>query len=459
MTDYTIITPAIEESYFSKFTLKSEFKMQLARDDPSIFAYYMMGFKPYDYQDLFLNDNSRFKIVCIGRQAGKTTMTAVQALHKAFFFSNTRVVVFSRNESQSKRLLGQIRDFMELGDKHMSYLTKQANLFTSKIDTSKPNNTSQITLKNGSTIVSLPATDGARGHPADLAILDEAAFMDDGIFEKVIEPMITHTGGDLILLSTPNGQRGFFHDIFDPESTGRHDEYSKYWFPSTICPEETVRSFVAQKEKSSDRMTFDQEYMALFTSSKSSYFKSAEIDECLSEDLEWQDSEPRPCYMGVDWGKKNDQTVIAIVSKDEDYVRLVYLYAFPLNTNYQDVIDQIGSLRNRFNVQKIIADYGAGDAQVSEIESRGWNVEGFGFSLQSKLKIFSNLKRMMEKRILKFPKDKDLINEFRAFEYEITVHGNMKLHHPKGGHDDRLDALALACKEYDNEQHVGVFLV
>lgn len=458
-TDYTRITPEQEELYWEKFTVKGEFKMQLAREDPTKFAYYMMGFKPYDYQDLFLNDKSRFKIVCIGRQAGKTTMTAVQALHRAFFFPNTRVVVFSRNDSQSKRLLSQIRDFMEMGDRHMSSIVKTKNLFTAQIDGSKPNNTSQISLKNGSVIKSLPATDGARGESADIAILDEAAFMEEDVFEKVIEPMITHTGGDMILLSTPNGQRGFFYDIFDPNNTGRHPEYSKYWFPSTICPEETVKAYVEQKRVSADRLTFGQEYLAEFTSSKSSYFKNEHIEKCLSEDLEWQDSEVRDCYMGVDWGKKNDQTVIAIVTKDEDYVKLIYLHAFPLNTNYKDVIDAIGDLKKRFNINKIVADYGAGDAQISEIESRGWHVEGFAFSIKSKLQIFSNLKRMMEKDRLKFPRDKELIDEMRAFEYEITVHGNMKLHHPTGGHDDRLDALALACKDYDNPQSTAVYLV
>ncbi|MBR9707215.1 MAG: hypothetical protein GOV15_02145 [Candidatus Diapherotrites archaeon] len=165
------------------------------------------------------------------------------------------------------------------------------------------------------------------------------------------------------------------------------------------------------------------------------------------------------CYMGVDWGKKNDQSVIAITEEGPDYVKLLYLHAFPLNTNYKDVIDAIGELKTKFNVAKIIADAGSGEAQICEMEDRGWHVEGFGFSIQSKLTIFSNLRRLLEKEKLKFPPNKKLIDEFKSFEYEITTHGNMKLHHPAGGHDDRLDALALSCKEYNRQEIVRIRLV
>lgn len=461
VNEYTTITESEIETYHEKFLSTDKVSSKATREDPSLFAYYMLGFKPYDYQDKFLNDGGRFKIVCIGRQAGKTTMTAVDAIHKALYNKNYRVVVFSRNEAQSKKLIGMIREFIMMGDAHMKKVLKsgRANFFSEQIDSQRPNNTQQISFRNGSTLISLPATDGARGYTADHIILDEAAFMDEEIFEQVIEPMITHSGGSMTMLSTPNGQKGFFYSIFDPNKTGRHDEYSKYWFPSTICPEPTVQSFVEQKRVSADSLTFNQEYMALFTSSKSTYFKEDHIQKTLSEELEFQDSYAGPCFMGVDWGKKDDQSVISIVTKEDDYYKLIYMHAFPKNTNYKDVIDQVGELKKRFMVTKITADYGAGDAQINDMEDRGWHVEGFNFSLQSKLKIYSFLKRLMEREKFKMPNDKAMINEMRAFEYEITTHGNMKLHHPKGGHDDRLDSLVLALKNYDQQVAVGLYLV
>lgn len=458
---YTVLSAEQLELFSLKFLSTDKVKASWTREDPSKFAFYMLGFKPYDYQDVFLNDTARFKIVNIGRQAGKTTMTAIDALHKALFHKEFQVVVFSRNENQSKKLLSMIREFIMRGDRHMkgSLKSGRGEFFSEQIDHSKPNNTQQLSFRNGSSIISLPATDGARGYTANHVILDEASFMEDEVYESVIEPMVTHSGGSMTLLSTPNGQKGFFYEIFDPNGSGRHEEYSKYWFPSTICPEPNVQAFVELKKATADALTFNQEYMAEFTSSKSTYFKEDQLQRALSEDLEFQDSWSGPCFMGVDWGKKDDQSVIAVVAKEEDYYKLVYLHAFPKNTNYKDVVEQVGELRKRFNVGKVVADYGAGDAQINEMEDKGWHVEGFNFSLQSKIKVYSFLKRLLEREKFKMPQEKQLLSEFRSFEYEITIHGNMKLHHPKGGHDDRLDAIVLALKSFNDEAPVAMYLV
>ena len=54
----------------------------------------------------------------------------------------------------------------------------------------------------------------------------------------------------------------------------------------------------------------------------------------------------------------------------------------------------------------------------------------------------------MENSKLKFPNHKKLVYELLDLKYEISVSGNIKIHHSDRGHDDYTDALALACYEF-----------
>ena len=101
----------------------------------------------------------------------------------------------------------------------------------------KPNNATEFSLTNGSTLYSLPPTDSSRGYTADLVIVDEAAFVPDEIFDMIIEPTVRHTGGKIVLLSTPNGQKGFFYRFFDPDDENEDiRQYSRYWWNWELCP-------------------------------------------------------------------------------------------------------------------------------------------------------------------------------------------------------------------------------
>ena len=70
-----------------------------------------------------------------------------------------------------------------------------------------------LLFPNGSRIVGLPGTEGTvRGFSAvSLMLIDEASRVDDAMY-KALRPMLAVGGGDLWLMSTPCGKRGFFYD-------------------------------------------------------------------------------------------------------------------------------------------------------------------------------------------------------------------------------------------------------
>ena len=77
-------------------------------------------------------------------------------------------------------------------------------------------NKTSFELANGSRVVCLPGTaETVRGFSAPALIIeDEAAFVDDA-FNRAVRPMLAVSNGRLILMSTPNGQRGHFFEAWD----------------------------------------------------------------------------------------------------------------------------------------------------------------------------------------------------------------------------------------------------
>ena len=52
-------------------------------------------------------------------------------------------------------------------------------------------------------------------------------------------------------------------------------------------------------------------------------------------------------YAGIDLGKKVDHSVVAVVRRDEDALRLVAMKIFPLGTEYTGVIGYLRLLADR----------------------------------------------------------------------------------------------------------------
>src|SRR5204863_2997652 len=80
-------------------------------------------------------------------------------------------------------------------------------------ETLRQDSASLIRLANGSRIISLPgAARGVRGYAADLAILDEAAWILEDTFTAA-RPLTAATGGRLIVQSTPGAPVGPFYEL------------------------------------------------------------------------------------------------------------------------------------------------------------------------------------------------------------------------------------------------------
>jgi hypothetical protein len=91
--------------------------------------------------------------------------------------------------------------------------------------------------------------------------------------------MLAISGGRLLALSTPNGQRGWFYRAWS-EGEGWH----KTTIPASQCPRISAE-FLAEERRSMTAVQFASEYECEFTDAIDSAFFAADIRAALDPDL------------------------------------------------------------------------------------------------------------------------------------------------------------------------------
>jgi len=152
-------------------------------------------------------------------------------------------------------------------------------------------------------------------------------------------------------------------------------------------------------------------------------------------------------FIGVDLGKKRDYTVVAVIRKDEDILKLVFMKQFKLGTDYGGPV--MGALRilcEKLNmVHKICVDQTGAEYFVEDlIKVVKVEVEGVMLSVPRKQEVLGFMRTVMQGGKLYYPYDEDLLAEITVERYELMKSGQIQFSHPDGTHDDRLWALALA---------------
>jgi hypothetical protein len=227
-------------------------------DGPSLpgvveFAESRLGFHPDAKQKELLGSGAKRVMVNCTRQWGKSTAAAVLAVHRAFLYSKSLVVVACPTEKQSAELVWKARDFAtKVGVRR------------------KGDGSNRISLRfpNGSRILGIPGREATlRGYSAvSLLIIDEASRVEDAVY-KALRPMLAVGDGDLWLLSTPFGKRGFFYENW----VGREEELVRVEAPATEC-ERISKEFLDEERRQLGEAWFRQEYMCQFVENEQQMF-------------------------------------------------------------------------------------------------------------------------------------------------------------------------------------------
>jgi len=174
-------------------------------------------FKLYDYQKDTIKDFDDFQnnIILKGRQIGISTVVAGRCLWIMTFHSNKNILVIATKKDVAKNLVTKVKYMHD-------------NLPRWLKATCTTNNKLSLEFSNGSTIKAEAATDTAgRSEALSLLVLDEAAFIENAqtIWEAASSTL--STGGNAILLSTPNGMGNFFHRMWQDAEAKQNDFHTK----------------------------------------------------------------------------------------------------------------------------------------------------------------------------------------------------------------------------------------
>jgi len=401
---------------------------------PVDYAEKVLGVKPFPYQaELLLDENKRI-VACMGRQTGKTTTIAMKAIYFADTNPNVTVLITSPSLRQSMIMFDRIATFVYSIPRLRNKIVRVTRTL--------------IHFENGSRIIALPCSENLlRGYTAQMVICDEASFMPEEVITQVIFPMLSTTDGYAIFLSTPWGKDHFFYRAFV------NPVYSVHKVKSEQCPL-IKREFLEEMKANMTREAYLMEYEAEFVEALNSYFQQDLIRKCvelaqrLSVELYGSLEAAFPIgdyYAGVDFGKLQDYSVITVLKREGEIFKLVYLYQFPLETSYSQIIGHLVRAHQKFKFRKVFVDQtGVGEPVLEEIRNQGLsNVEGLKFTVQTKEELLSNLKIVMEQNRLAIPYHRQLCTQINEQQYQYSKSGHLQFSHPDNSHDDMLWSLAL----------------
>jgi len=219
----------------------------------------LMPFDLYDFQEETLNKflDTSYNVILKARQLGISTLCAAYAGWLANFFKDKEVFILATKRDTATNLVDKVRVFLQ----EIPDFLKSDMLV---------DNRQSIELANGSKIkagaTGTTSKDAARSEALSLLIIDEAAFIKamDTIWVAA-QPTLS-TGGDCIVLSSPNGIGNWFHKTYIEAAAGtsekvgsKHISFNPIVLPWSLHPDRDDEWARLEKKKIGDQ-AFAQEH-------------------------------------------------------------------------------------------------------------------------------------------------------------------------------------------------------
>jgi len=409
-----------------------------------------------------LDPKVRFIYLTNARQAGKThtiaLFQAIAAIFPEFVIPNYEkkgnAYVFAPKQEQAAISFERFSNFVHFND---------YNIYSNSIITDKAD---RITFRNGFEVRAITASRNAEieGLTTHIIILDESQAISP---YKVRESIIPMGGGisggaKIIQAGVPGILGSHFHkaykNLYDAKTNP--NGYIHHVYPWDKCPRLNLSYIMNIKKEDPD--SFERNYELKWERSNHGYFVTYEQYEACEEGYNVHEFYKKaiennwPMYWGIDFAKLRDATVVITIAQNPENGQF-YLVGNIVEFRGTDYIDQIGYIKNIYipgHIKHTCADKSSvGEMPVEVLNDGGILTTGINFNLQSKDKIFKNLRYQIQNKLIHWPKE--LPNkEYRKFKQELLeleiehkTTGLISVHHNLDdnlAHDDYPDALCLA---------------
>jgi hypothetical protein len=428
--------------------------------------------------EALINKNP-WQIVLKARQLGLSTIIAAYFIWKVLFNENQRALVVAHTGEASSNIFKIYKRFYE-------------NLPSFLKLTTLVENTSEIVLKNGSSIKVVSASsESARGSTANLIHCSEVAFWRDA---KTTVASLLQTAGinpTVILESTANGLNEFFNFWSDGESG-----YNRLFFPWTIDPDyvrsevptkfsEKMLEYAKQFGLSQERLNWAQyTFSTKCANNWSNWLQEYAIDplDCFitTGDRVFDESypnvtfktgyqqfeDPKPCnqyVMGVDTasgsvnGDYSAFVIVDVTNRDKPHIVATYID----RTQPLEYADFVHMALQKWQALAVIETNNVGITVLERLREHEWSkfytrssydsvtktyTEKLGFTTtaQSRPKIIATLQSLINNNMME-PICERLRFQMNTFIYNA----NGRPDHSNGNHDDLILATAIALEGID----------
>ena len=407
-------------------------------------------YNPSEPQRDFLNvihkDKPFITLIVAGRQTGKTFMMMNDAVMRALNKPRTRMFWVSPIQDQANKVM---KDIEAAFINHQDVFTQIVKRFDRK------NN--EMYFYNGSFIKfrSADSGDNLRGATLDFIYIDEAAFMSEDFINEVLLPMVTRTGGRVVMSSTFNGKNWYWDKYVQGIDENNWEQIKSIKRTYLDLKDPLVDKTVLGIKQSMTKSQFDQEFLCKPVSGDALF---SNVEEATRQ---YAPNTTERVYMGMDIGVAYDYTVLTALNQDYDVIDIDRF-------QYRDLGMDADMFKNRIkdfylkHDEKLMACYfevNNNDLLFDEItdDDRMYKMLPFQTTGQTKPEIIRNLIKLFEDKKITIPDNLDLIKELYDFKSKRNpITGNMQFSNSKGKHDDMVMSLAIAAWCAFKEQDGGV---
>ena len=298
----------------------------------------------------------------------------------------------------------------------------------------------RIDIKDGGMVAvrSTHHPDSLRGEGLDLAILDEAAFMEARVWQQIVRPMLATSRGSAIFLSTPCGLNWFW-DLYRIGLDREESEWLSFHFPTT------ANLLIASEElESIRRMTaariWQTEYEARFSDDSGQVFRR--IREAVHHASPKGPQAGHRYVAGVDWGRDYDYTVIVMM--DATSRQMVAIDRFN-QIGWRLQRGRLRAIAERWRPQVIWAEANSiGEPNIEALVEDGLPMRRFMTTARSKSPLIESLALAIERGHIALLNDPVLLGELAGYSLERLPGGGYRYGAAGGSHDDTVMATALA---------------
>ncbi|MDA8087611.1 MAG: terminase family protein [Nitrospiraceae bacterium] len=396
------------------------------------------------YQRAWIEDASSKKIWLAARQVGKSFTLAMEAVVDALQAKSVNIIL-SASQRQSKEVMQKV----------YSHLRVMRAMTADEIAANETKE--EVTLRNGSRIICLPASpDTVRGFSGNV-FLDEFAFHRDAQeIWRAMYPTTTRSYKSRIS-STPHGKSNLFYLLW---SRGEADGFSRHrtdiydavaaGLPVKI---EDLRAGIL------DTDSWAQEYECQFIDELTAWLTYEMIAACeddgATQELPQAENTKGEYYLGVDIGRKKDLSVFWLWERVGDvfWTRMAKEMRGAPFAAQRDFLYGLLDSREVPIRRGCIDSTGIG-AQLAEDAAikYGSQCEAVLFTPKVKEDLAVTMRRRFEDRQVRIPIDRDIREDFHSVRKFVTPSGNIRFDADRTelGHADRFWAAALGLHACTN---------